>query len=190
MQFRCKVRYSFLILYVFHHRFPIPDLRPLHDMNRAPWWKRSVRPDYMILKLTDAQIHSTMESRAHCSARHELQFRHLLLSYLETDTDVPIEIGKATADEKNDGSYQQINEGFGWARIVITVYPIHSGGQLEDSSEGEPDSSLDDTLENAPRHQPSPFSSKKVIHESDTPHSKPHSQGDKDDSEQKFVLTF
>nr|XP_050867799.1 autophagy-related protein 2 homolog A isoform X1 [Vespula vulgaris] len=166
-------------------RFPIPDLRPLHDMNRAPWWKRSVRPDYMILKLTDAQIHSTMESRAHCSARHELQFRHMLLSYLETDTDVPIEIGKATADEKNDGSYQQINEGFGWARVVITIYPIHSGGQLEDSSEGEPDSSLDDTLENAPRYQPSPFSSKKVIHESDTPHSKPHGQGDKDDSEQK-----
>ncbi|KAK2581702.1 hypothetical protein KPH14_002189 [Odynerus spinipes] len=166
-------------------RFPIPDLRPLHDMNRAPWWKRSVRTDYMILKLTDAQIHSSMESRAHCLARHELQFRHLLFSYVEADTDIPIDIGKATADEKNDVSYQQINEGFDWARIVITVYPLHSGGQLEDSSEGEPDSSLDDTLENTPRHQPSPFSSKKVIHESDTPHSRPHGQGDKDDSEQK-----
>ncbi|KAI4495649.1 hypothetical protein M0802_008484 [Mischocyttarus mexicanus] len=166
-------------------RFPIPDLRPLHDMNRAPWWKRSVRPDYMILKLTDAQIHSTMESRAPYSSRHELQFRNFLLSYLETEIDVPIEIAKAMADEKNDGSYQQINEGFGWARIVVTIYPIHSGGQLEDSSEGEADSSLDDTLENAPRHQPSPFSSKKVIHESDTPHSKPHAQGDKGSPEQK-----
>ncbi|KAG7200135.1 hypothetical protein KM043_000574 [Ampulex compressa] len=163
-------------------RFPIPDLRPLHDMNRAPWWKRSVRSDYMILDLTDAQIHSSMESRCHYLARHEVQFRRLLLSYAETEGDTPVDIGKAMADEKTEGSYQQVNEGFGWARIVMTVYPHRSAGQLEDSSEGEPDSSLDETLENAPKHEPSPFSSKRVIHESDTPHSKPHLHGNKDDS--------
>ncbi|KOC64737.1 Autophagy-related protein 2 like protein B [Habropoda laboriosa] len=135
-------------------RFPIPDLRPLHDMNRAPWWKRSVRTDYVILKLTDAQIHSTIKS-------------------------------KVTTDEKNVSCQQVNDEGFDWARIVITIYPQRLSGQLEDSSEEEPDSSLDETLENAPKHQPSPFSSKRVIHESDTPHSRPHAQGDKNDSEQR-----
>ncbi|CAL7949589.1 unnamed protein product [Xylocopa violacea] len=166
-------------------RFPIPDLRPLHDMNRAPWWKRSVRTDYMILKLKDAQIHSTIKSRPHSVTKHEIQFRRLLFSYAETETDVPLNIGKATSDEKSNGSCQQDNEGFGWARIGITIYPQRLSGQLEDSSEGEPDSSFDETLENSPKHQPSPFSSKRVIHESDTPHSRPHAQGDKDNSEQR-----
>ncbi|XP_076666317.1 autophagy-related 2 isoform X1 [Andrena cerasifolii] len=166
-------------------RFPIPDLRPLHDMNRAPWWKRSVRTDYMILELMDAQIHSTMKNQPHSVTKHEIQCRKLLFSYAETETDVPINIGKVTADEKNNASCQQVSEGFGWARVVVTIYPQRLSGQLEDSSEGEPDSSLDEALENAPRHQPSPFSSKRVIHESDTPHSRPHGQGDKDDSQQR-----
>ena len=32
-------------------RFPIVDLRPIHDPDRAPWWQRNVRPDYLELKL-------------------------------------------------------------------------------------------------------------------------------------------
>ncbi|XP_043525615.1 autophagy-related protein 2 homolog B isoform X2 [Frieseomelitta varia] len=172
-------------------RFPIPDLRPLHDMNRAPWWKRSVRTDYMILKMADAQIHSRPHSifsknRPHSVKKHfEIQFSKLLLSYAETETDVPLNIGRVTTHEKNNASCQQVNEGFDWARIVITIYPERLSDQLEDSSEGELDSSFDETLENTPKHQPSPFSSKRVIHESDTPHSKPPTQGDKDDSEQR-----
>lgn len=177
-------------------RFPIPDLRPLHDMNRAPWWKRSVRTDYMILKMTDAQIHFCphlifskkifSKNHPHSVKKHfEIQFRKLLFSYAETETDIPLNIGKVTTHEKDNATCQQDNEGFGWARIVITIYPQRLNDQLEDSSEGEPDSSFDETLENAPKHQPSPFSSKRIIHESDTPHSKPHSQGDKDDSEQR-----
>ncbi|XP_076166580.1 autophagy-related 2 isoform X3 [Ptiloglossa arizonensis] len=154
-------------------------LRPLHDMNRAPWWKRSVRTDYMILKLRDAQIHSTTKSHPHSVTKHEIQFRKLLFSYVETETDTPINIGKVTADEQDNAS-SQVNEGFGWGRIVITIYPQRMSGQLEDSSEGEPDSSLDEALKNTLKHQPSPFSSKRVIHESDTF----HIQSDKDDSEQ------
>ncbi|XP_076284575.1 autophagy-related 2 isoform X1 [Lasioglossum baleicum] len=166
-------------------RFPIPDLRPLHDMNRAPWWKRSVRTDYMILKLKDAQIHSTVKIHPHSVVKHAVQFRKMLLSYVETDTDMPINIGKVTTDEKNNASCQQVNEGFGWARVVITIYPQRLSSQLEDSSDGETDSSLDETLENTPKHQPSPFSSNRVIHESDTPHSTSHGQGDRDDSEHR-----
>ncbi|XP_031784416.1 autophagy-related protein 2 homolog A [Nasonia vitripennis] len=154
-------------------RFPVPDLRSLHDMLRMPWWKRSVRPDYVTLHLTDAKVHTSFESRASHLARHEVQCRHFLLTYTEADSDLPLKIGKATADEcRTDGSLQNEGEGFDWPRVVITVFPYNLGGPLEDSSEGEPESSLDETLENTPRHQPSPFSSKRVIHESDTPHSR------------------
>ncbi|XP_017890148.1 autophagy-related protein 2 homolog B isoform X2 [Ceratina calcarata] len=167
-------------------RFPIPDLRPLHDMNRAPWWKRSVRTDYMILKLKNAQIHSIIKNHPHSVTKHEIQFQQLMFSYAETETDVPLNIGNISIDEeKNNASCQQDNEVFGLASIVITIYPQRLSGQLEESSEGEQDSSFDDSLENAPKHQPSPFSSKRVIHESDTPHSRPHTQGDKEDPEQR-----
>jgi autophagy-related protein 2 len=149
-------------------------------MNRVPWWKRSVRPDYVTLHLTDAKLHTSLDSRQSHVARHEIQCRQFLLTYTEADSDVPRHIGKASADEcRSDESLQNEGEGFGWPRVVITLFPQHPGGPLmDDSSEGEPESSLDDTLENAPRHQPSPFSSKRIIHESDTPHSRPHNQND------------
>ncbi|XP_312964.6 autophagy-related protein 2 homolog A [Anopheles gambiae] len=35
----------------FRLRFPIPDLRPIHDPQRVPWWRRNVRPDFLLLKL-------------------------------------------------------------------------------------------------------------------------------------------
>ncbi|XP_011643358.1 autophagy-related protein 2 homolog B [Pogonomyrmex barbatus] len=164
-------------------RFPVPDLRPLHDMSRAPWWKRSVRSDYMIMQMTDAQVHSTMDSRSHYVARHELQCRRLSLLYIETEDDTPIEIGLATADEKNDtASCQQISDDLGWARIVIIVYPERLGAPLEDSSEEEIENDkriLDDSLEKTPKHAPSPFTSRRIMRESDTIHSKSHEQGQK-----------
>ncbi|XP_011503827.1 PREDICTED: autophagy-related protein 2 homolog A [Ceratosolen solmsi marchali] len=169
-------------------RFPIPDLRPLHDMNRIPWWKRSVRPDYVTLHLTDANLHTSLDSRQPNLARHEIQCRQFLLTYTEAESDVPLHIGKGSVDEcRSDEFLQNEDEGFGWPRVVITLFPQNLGGPLmEDSSEGEPESSLDETLENTPRHQPSPFSSKRIIHESDTPHAKPYNQNDnKEDSEHR-----
>uniref|UniRef100_A0A182N5K0 Autophagy-related protein 2 n=1 Tax=Anopheles dirus TaxID=7168 RepID=A0A182N5K0_9DIPT len=35
----------------FRLRFPIPDLRPIHDPQRIPWWRRNIRPDFLLLKL-------------------------------------------------------------------------------------------------------------------------------------------
>ncbi|XP_058129577.1 autophagy-related protein 2 homolog A [Anopheles ziemanni] len=35
----------------FRLRFPIPDLRPIHDPQRVPWWRRNIRPDFILLKL-------------------------------------------------------------------------------------------------------------------------------------------
>ncbi|XP_072742677.1 autophagy-related protein 2 homolog B [Anoplolepis gracilipes] len=166
-------------------RFPVPDLRPLHDMSRAPWWKRSVRSDYMIAQMTDAQVHSTMDSRSHYLARHELQCRRLLLLYVETEGDTPIEIGLATADEKSDAtSCQQVNDDLGWARVVVIVYPERLAAPLEDSSEEEPENDkriLDDTLEKTMKHAPSPFTSRRIMRESDTLHSRSHEHGEKNE---------
>ncbi|XP_011343662.1 autophagy-related protein 2 homolog B isoform X2 [Ooceraea biroi] len=163
-------------------RFPVPDLRPLHDMNRAPWWKRSVRSDYMIVQMTDARVHTATDSRASYLARHELQCRRLSLLYVETEGDTPIEIGLATVDEKNDVSNQHVNDGLGWARVVVTIYPERLSAPLEDSSEEEAENdkrTLDESLEKTPKHAPSPFTSRRIMRESDTLHSRSREPGEK-----------
>lgn len=143
----------------------------------------------MIMQMTDAQVHSTMDSRSHYLARHELQCRRLSLLYVETEGDTPIEIGLATADEKNDAApYQQVSDDLGWARVMIIVYPERLGAPLEDSSEEEIENDkriLDDTLEKTPKHAPSPFTSRRIMRESDTLHSKSHEHSQK--NEQKLA---
>lgn len=56
------------------------------------------------------------------------------------------------------------------------MYPESNRGDLDDIGETEGEESLPqtsiETLESSGQKEPSPFSSKKVIHESDTPHGK------------------
>lgn len=37
-------------------RFPIVDLRPIHDPNRVPWWKQNIRSDYLLLRLKQFKL--------------------------------------------------------------------------------------------------------------------------------------
>ncbi len=37
-------------------RFPIVDMRPLHDPEKTPWWQRNVRPDFLTLQFTDFRL--------------------------------------------------------------------------------------------------------------------------------------
>lgn len=59
---------------------------------------------------------------------------------------------------------------------MIQVYPESNRGDLDDIGEMEGEESMPqtsiETLESSGQKEPSPFSSKKVIHESDTPHGK------------------
>jgi hypothetical protein len=57
---------------------------------------------------------------------------------------------------------------------VIQVYPKSSRGDLDDIGEMDGEESIPptsiETLEATGQKEPSPFSSKKVVHKSDTPH--------------------
>ncbi|XP_046401930.1 autophagy-related protein 2 homolog B isoform X2 [Ischnura elegans] len=154
-------------------RFPIPDLRPIHEMDRPPWWKRSVRKDVMILELTDASLRTVLDSREPFS-RYELQSSEIQGSFSETDTDTPVPFIRSFAQTKADGDVQDPGEGFGWPRLVFTVHPVSKRRELEEpiGSLGMQESTIECSLEGSAKRDPSPFSSKKVIHESDTPHAK------------------
>jgi hypothetical protein len=58
------------------NRFPTPDLRPIHDMDRPPWWRRSVRKDILVFELSDASFHSMIDSRERCE-RFEIQCKDI-----------------------------------------------------------------------------------------------------------------
>jgi autophagy-related protein 2 len=54
----------------------MPDLRPIHDMDRPPWWRRSVRKDFLIFELSDASFRTLIDSRESCK-RFEIQCRDI-----------------------------------------------------------------------------------------------------------------
>ncbi|KAG8235897.1 hypothetical protein J437_LFUL010127, partial [Ladona fulva] len=162
----------------FYHQavetqFPIADLRPIHDMDRPPWWKRSVHKDILNLELTNASLRTVIDSREP-SNKFELLCSDIQGSYSETEADPPVPFIRASAQTKAENDMQDPGEGFGWPRLVLMVNPVSGRRDLEEplGSMGMQESSIESTLEGSTRREPSPFSSKKVIHESDTPHAK------------------
>ncbi|KYB26228.1 Autophagy-related protein 2 homolog B-like Protein [Tribolium castaneum] len=88
-------------------RFPIPDFRPPHDMNKTPWWKRHVRPDFLSLVLAGAtfqtsfQINQTVQD-------YTLECRSLNILYQEDANGDVIPIAKAGYEDKPMSSLQDV----------------------------------------------------------------------------------
>lgn len=148
-------------------------------MDKPPWWRRSVRMDILYLDVTDFTLHTVLDDQDTIS-KYETQFRDIVARFKEADAETPIPFARASADPNCD-TILDGGQGFGWPRLVVQVYPKMSQTNLE---ENEPSlnnykfthslghQSLITTLENTTKKKPSPFSCKKVVHESDTPHSK------------------
>lgn len=74
-------------------RFPIPDLRPLSDINRLPWWKRILRDDILWLYLSDTEGSFTKISQA-ITTGYEVQCRSIEASFQEGNSNNIISIAK------------------------------------------------------------------------------------------------
>lgn len=163
---------------IFVFRFPIPDFRPAHDMNRVPWWKRHVRPDYLSLVFSDCTLlTSFLTKQTH--QEYSIECRALDVFYYEAENSVPVEIGKAgfDANAMQDAELQ--------TRLNLKFFPPKKT-DVDDAIEADLDPmthSVYGAFENQGFKLPGPFSAKRVVHESDTPHSKPH----KDDSEELIM---
>lgn len=59
-------------------RFPIVDLRPLHDPHRVPWWKQNIRSDYLLLRFADFKL-------IFCEQRVKIYASQIDIFYVETD---------------------------------------------------------------------------------------------------------
>lgn len=161
-------------------RFPIPDFRPPHDMNRTPWWKRHVRPDYISLVLYEALLHTSVQS-SQTFQEYNIQSRGLDIVYFESESSVGLPIGKAGFDEKYSSSMQDV---LLQSRLTIKVFPIKNDDmdQYNLPEEDPMTTSFYGAFVDQRNEEPGPFSAKRVVHESDTPHSP-----QKDDSEELIL---
>lgn len=157
-------------------RFPVVDLRPLHDPDKRPWWQRNVRPDFLILKFTDFQLNFISPSTYDVMA-HEIH-----VQYQESEKAAPITIAKASLYESTSGKYYASSPDF--PRIVIqmptdaqlqemneTFIREQSDGKTEDT-DSDPASGESIKINPVKERESTPFGTKKVCRESDTPHGK------------------
>ncbi|CAO1344881.1 unnamed protein product [Diamesa serratosioi] len=157
-------------------RFPIVDLRPIHDPDRAPWWQRNVRPDYLELKLQQFRMNYLSPSI------YDVLADEINIFYHESFKAPSIHIGKASIYENTSNKYYPAPPEY--PRIVIE---IPTKLQLRELNEGfinkqnnpksGEDTDSDPTAEESIKfnrnrdRESSPFCAKKVCRESDTPHS-------------------
>lgn len=157
-------------------RFPIVDLRPLHDPEKRPWWQRHVRPDFLAIKFSDFQLNYISPSTYDVIA-HEIN-----VQYHESEKASPITIAKASLYENISGKYYTSAPDY--PRIVIQM---PTDAQLQDLNENfireQKDGKGEDTdsdpasgesikINPMKEKESTPFSTKKVCRESDTPHGK------------------
>ncbi|KAI5741739.1 hypothetical protein M8J76_016678 [Diaphorina citri] len=156
-----KVTSSYVVIKL---RFPIPDLRPVHDMARPPWWCYRLHPDIAWLNLTDIALRSHLTSRQPALS-FEISCQSALASFQEGGTGVSVPFGYTTFDDSGD--YIQ---DVGWPRLVIRVYSSLNY-DLEDPLE-EPQCMTHSIIE-PPLREASPFTYRKIFHDGgDAPHAK------------------
>ncbi|CAG9863843.1 unnamed protein product [Phyllotreta striolata] len=151
-------------------RFPVPDFRPAHDMNRTPWWKRHVRSDYLSLLFADFLLQYAFHTHQ-SSQEYSIQSRALEVFYHENETGPALPIAKTEVDDGEPTSMQDV---MSQIRLNIKLYPK----QINELEKMETEANVMTTsfygaFENQNKDELGPFSAKRVVHESDTPHSKP-----------------
>lgn len=75
--YNLKLFSSFVLMKI---RFPILDMRPMHDMDRTPWWRRQVRPESLLLDVTDLTLQTCLNPLDPVS-KYELEFRKLVSKF-------------------------------------------------------------------------------------------------------------
>lgn len=147
-------------------RFPIPDLRPLHDMDRIPWWQRNLRKDLLLLELTEATLTSTLNVDE-TSYKCEVQCRDAHGLFQSGQDETPVSFLRTCADPNNDSSTK--DDGFDWPRLVFKANPISQHSVLEAEILPETDDSIqmNSIMCHMDLGESLPFASRRVFYESD-----------------------
>uniref|UniRef100_A0A182K4W6 Autophagy-related protein 2 n=1 Tax=Anopheles christyi TaxID=43041 RepID=A0A182K4W6_9DIPT len=195
----------------FRLRFPIPDLRPIHDPQRVPWWRRNVRPDFLLLKLE--MVRTGIALKPH--PVYDISANEIKLFYYEAEPNGNassggvggVNIGKTVMQENAAPGQVPAVE---YPRIIIEIpseaslqkaleEPVQcapdkgtksprgsksgSGHRSYEESDSDPTSGESFGVTTGRCKENTPFSAKRVCRESDTPHSKTSTTGTSDTPE-------
>ncbi|KAL3285630.1 hypothetical protein HHI36_000162 [Cryptolaemus montrouzieri] len=141
-------------------RFPIPDFRPSHDLNRTPWWKRHVRPDHLLLRCYNATFNTSSHSSQTVS-EYAFQFSDADVHYNETEKGAPIYIAKIGRDETYISSMQEVLKN---PRVIVRFFSQSKQLELDEPDDIMTQSTFSPSFLMKPDN--GPFTSKRVIHHS------------------------
>ncbi|XP_033110504.1 autophagy-related protein 2 homolog A-like [Anneissia japonica] len=148
-------------------RFPCPDFRPLTDIERSPWWKKSVRQEVLFVELADVDLSTTLDSD-NLEKKFILRSRQVDGKFQMNPSEAPVSFFKANS-AKSDRS-QSENKEFDWPSLVIMIHPPNQTSVFDQDQEPSLDSTPMNSFESVYVQkpvEPSPFSSRNVMYESD-----------------------
>lgn len=162
--FYLKVQSPFLVI---KFRFPIPDLRPDHEKGKFPWWQRSIRKDILYANLVETTFHTDQSTKIPMQEYH-LASKEVTFLFKEGNTDCAIPFLHSSGLFSNT---QENTTAEPCPRLKIRLLPLQPLTDEEVVHEKEDNLGLScSTIMCNTDKEPSPFMSKKVVHESDTHH--------------------
>ncbi|XP_076030640.1 autophagy-related 2 [Oratosquilla oratoria] len=138
-------------------RFPIPDLRPMSDMKRVPWWKRNIRKDVLSFVMKDLEF-VTITDPLQSQSSYELRSSDIHVLFTEREGDMPVSLLRACAGKGAE-------QGFDLPRIFIQIQPEQPLTSLEEEApvcDNIMTKSMMGFLEEVSETEANPFSRRKV----------------------------
>lgn len=154
----------------FRLRFPIADLRPIHDPQRVPWWERNVRPDFLLINFTQCKITANP-----ALMRYEITANEIDAYYYENSDAQPNHMAKVRMHEHVGSRYKP--GVIDYPKIVMhfpndEFLAKNSPQSRTSDEESGPFSNESIGILNPNQAEQTPFTSRRICRESDTPHSK------------------
>lgn len=146
-------------------RFPIPDLRSVHDMERAPWWQQNIHKETLILRFQEITLKTTLDDDQ-LFEKYEIQCQDVHGFFQMQSSEEPISFLRVSVDPDVDEISRK--SGFDWPRLVIQRMTKVASPDFESGLQ-ETDELISCSLSYALMtnlvSEPSPFCSTSVIHD-------------------------
>ncbi|XP_050544499.1 autophagy-related protein 2 homolog B [Daktulosphaira vitifoliae] len=152
----CSINFNYLVL---KFRFPVPDLRPLSDVNRLPWWKRVLRDDILWLYLTNAEGSFTKLSQQLNSAGYELQCKSVEALFQEANSNIVIPIAKCSGSDNELRTLRIDKKQL--PKLVLKLCPVVGNLDKTNASNLSVEHTMISSVYVESSKKPSPFASKK-----------------------------
>ncbi|XP_052105810.1 autophagy-related protein 2 homolog B-like [Mytilus californianus] len=158
-----KVNSSNVKLYI---RFPIPDLRPQSQVDRFPWWKKNLREEMVILKLSDFRFITSIKSQQSV-LQMDVICKEVHGSFLLDPNHEPEPFAYACGDNDNEDGFNSPQISLKLSKQIISL--------LDEQGMNSENNTPLDSLNGAcqfDKVDPSPFSNKKSMYGKDDDGSK------------------